>query len=122
MSVDKSSGHTYSVGDQVFDLPSEQMVTILKITLIRYPLVEGAECIEIEYQSAKDITPDDIDAGLYGEDDHFVVIVDAPPVGDWNDNYPDGGRVFGEFCLPEEAAEHYGSDFMCSKPVMVTRH
>jgi hypothetical protein len=107
---DKSLDHTYSVGERVFDLPSEQMVTILKVTLVRQPdpFVEE-ECIEC--QSAKCISADDIDTGLYGDEDLFVVTVDALPVEDW----PDGKRIFGEFCLPEEAKIHRGFECMLTE-------
>ena len=94
----KSLDHTYTVGELVFDLPSQQLATITKITLVRQPdpFVE-AECID--HRSAKAVSADDVDAGVYHGDDFFVVTVSAPHMEDW----PNGERIFGEFCLPEDA-------------------
>ena len=103
----KSLDHTFSVGDQVFDLLSQQMVTILKITLVKYD-ADGEH--EEERQSAKCMNAEDLNSGLYGEEDFFVVTVDAEA----SDNYSGNGRIFGEFCLPEAAERYRGWDCMPS--------
>jgi hypothetical protein len=87
----KSWQHTYSVGDQVFDLLSKQMVTIQKIVLVK-------DKYEEDLQSVK---PSD-DSDIVG-DDYFVVTVDA------------GNRTIHEFCLLEEAERFRGFDFVPSE-------
>jgi hypothetical protein len=93
MSV-KSLEHVYAVGEQVFDLPSGQVATIVRIWLVKGRDGEWSEC-----QSAECISIADVCDGLYTPDDFFAIEVDAPPTED----FPRGVRVFGEFCLPEEA-------------------
>jgi hypothetical protein len=92
----KSLNHTYSVGDQAFDLTSKQVVTIAKIVLV-FDSTDSADS-EKEYQS--------MNFGAYenGDDDFFVVIVDPP-------DEHNGHLNVGEFCLPEEAERYRG--FSC---------
>ena len=87
----KSWQHTYSVGDQVFDLLSKRMVTIQKIVFVK------DECEE----SLQSVKPSD-DPYIDG-DGYFVVTVDA------------GSRTIHEFCLPEEAERYHGLDFVPSE-------
>jgi hypothetical protein len=97
----KSYDHTYSVGDRVFDLPSRQMVTILKIEL-----VEDGGATE-QFQS---VNPSN-EFLLCGDDAYyFVVTVDAPADFPGVENFPGGQRVITEFCLPEEAERYRGFD------------
>jgi hypothetical protein len=97
MSECKSMDHTYAIGDQVFDLLSQQMVTIAKITLV----TEGHDYKEEEFQSMNFSTYRN------GDDDYFVIKVDGPAV-------EDDLLVTGEFCLLEEAERYRGFDFIPS--------
>jgi hypothetical protein len=93
----KSQNHNYKVGDQVFDLPSQQMVTILNITLVTDdPLLTDEE--------RQSVNP--TDAWNIGHD-YFVVTVDAPADFPGSEAYGPG-RLLNEFCLPEEAERFRG--------------
>lgn len=65
----KSWDHTFAVGDRVFDLLSQQLVTILKIELVTD---DGRGGYEEERQSVKPS-----DDGNFGEDTFFVVTVNV---------------------------------------------
>jgi hypothetical protein len=89
----KSLNHTYSVGDQVFDLPSQQLATITKIELVNYK----GKC-----EGRQSVNPTD-DNIVFPGPDFFLVTVDAPAVEGYSE-----GRLFTEFCLPEEAERYRG--------------
>jgi hypothetical protein len=89
----KSLNHTYSVGDQVFDLPSQQLATITKIELVN----DNGKC---EERQSVNPTSDNI---VFPDPDFFLVTIDAPAV----EGYGEGRLVF-EFCLPEEAERYRG--------------
>jgi hypothetical protein len=89
----KSLNHTYSVGDQVFDLPSQQLATISKIELVN-------DNGKGEERQSVNPTNDNI---VFPDPDFFLVTIDAPAV----EGYGEGRLVF-EFCLPEEAERYRG--------------
>ena len=91
----KSWNHTFSVGDRVFDIPSQREVTILKIFKNRDPKEE------LPSLKPSDVNPDEDDI----EDDIFVT-VDAPADFPDAETYPDGTRTIYEFCLLEEAERY----------------
>lgn len=95
----KSLNHTYSVGDQVFDLPSQRLVTILKIELMKHDAPDSFSTHGEERQSVNP-TSDNI---VFPDTDFFLVTVDAPAVEGYGE-----GRLFTEFCLPEEAERFRG--------------
>jgi hypothetical protein len=95
----KSLNHTYLVGDQVFDLPSQQMVTIQKIDLMKYDAIDPFLTHGEERQSFNP-TNDNI---VSPDPNFFLVTVDAPAVEGYGE-----GRLVYEFCLPEEAERYRG--------------
>jgi hypothetical protein len=93
---EKSWNHTFLVGDQVYDLLSDQVVPILKIILVTDDSCGGY------HEERQSVKPSD-DADL-GGDKFFVVTVDVPPVIDkWGNEGRD--RTVGEIFLPEEAEQ-----------------
>jgi hypothetical protein len=95
----KSLNHTYLVGDQVFDLPSQQMVTIQKIELMKHDAPGSFSTHGEERQSVNPTS----DAIVSPDPDFFLVTVDAPAVEGYGE-----GRLVYEFCLPEEAERYRG--------------
>jgi hypothetical protein len=103
----KSFDHTYRVGDQVFDLPSQQIVTILEIRKIVN--CDTDEEHEEELQSVKPS-----DGRFCGDNDFFTITVDAPADFPGVEDYPHGHRTSIEICLPEEAERYRGFDCLPS--------
>ena len=95
----KSLNHTYSVGDQVFDLPSQQLATIQKIERVKHDAPDSFSTHGEERQSVNP-TSDNI---VFPDTDFFLVTVDAPAVEGYGED-----RLFTEFCLPEEAERYRG--------------
>jgi hypothetical protein len=87
----KSLNHVYSIGEQVFDLMTQQMSTITKI---KFVIDDGDVYSEEERQS---LNPND----KLGDDEFFVITLDVA-----NDEHH--GRTPIEFCLPEEAERYRG--------------
>jgi hypothetical protein len=103
----KSWDHTYSVGEQVFDLPSQQMATILKIERLNGTT---GRTFKKKYQQINLAVCQNAPLQENGDADMFIIIVDvkAPPESEAR-GYT---RLFGDFCLPEEAKFWRGHDCM----------
>jgi hypothetical protein len=101
----KSLNHTYSVGDQVFDLPSQQLATITKIELRKFDSPGSIFNHGVEERPSFNPTTDNI---VSPNENFFLVTIDpAPAVAGY-----DEGRIVTEFCLPEEADRFRGQTEM----------